>query len=376
MKLPNDLVPKSLAVQMAEWRRDAKPWKPWPYQERSLKFMLENSRAGLLLSPGMGKTSVSLAAIKILLKKKLAHRVLVIAPLRPVYAVWPAEVCEWADFKDMRIALLHGINKDRVLRTLTPEHRICIINPEGCQWLMSKRANMKVLDADTLIIDECFAAGTLISTPHGKLPIESLHDGDIIINESGTHSIIGVTAHKPAGNVVEVRVNAKTIRCTEDHPFFTELGWLPAKCLEGRRLLGITTLHNMQKNNAMSSGSFTKRTCASLLAILQSETTGKEGADNCTTLCKNSKTTREPHLEDTKTCFAEKAKSITYFRRPATANNKLDTQNCRHSLRNLWQKGVTRSKASGKRLTSNMLTCVRHSLDVEAGEGAGEADGG
>jgi SNF2 family DNA or RNA helicase len=153
-KLPADLVPKSLAVQMATWRRDAKPWKPWPYQERSLKFMLENSRAGLLLSPGMGKTSVSLAAIKILLKKKLVRRILIVAPLRPCTAVWPEQLCEWADFKDMRIALLHGPNKDKVLRTLTPKHQVAIINPEGCQWLMSKRANMKMLDADMLIIDE------------------------------------------------------------------------------------------------------------------------------------------------------------------------------------------------------------------------------
>ncbi len=149
-----DLVPTSLAVKMAEWRRGAKAWKPWPYQERALKFLLQNAQAGLLLDPGMGKTSVSLAAVKILLQQKLIRRVLVTAPLRACYDTWPAEVCDWVDFKDLRVALLHGPNKERVLRALTPEHQICIINPEGVQWLVADKARVKLLGADMLIVDE------------------------------------------------------------------------------------------------------------------------------------------------------------------------------------------------------------------------------
>ena len=67
----SDLVPKSVSERMTTWRAAAKRWKPWPYQERALKDLLENGQYGLLLSPGMGKTSIVLAAIKILLKKKL-----------------------------------------------------------------------------------------------------------------------------------------------------------------------------------------------------------------------------------------------------------------------------------------------------------------
>lgn len=152
--LPNDLVPKALAAKMAEWRKAAKPWKPHEYQGRAMKFMLENSSAGILLSPGMGKTSTTLAVTSILLKKKLVKRVLVTAPLRACYDVWPAEVCDWKDFKDMRVALLHGSDKDKTLRALTPQHQICIINPEGFAWLTKSKANMKLLDADMLVVDE------------------------------------------------------------------------------------------------------------------------------------------------------------------------------------------------------------------------------
>lgn len=154
MTLPTDLVPKSLALKMEQWRKAAKPWTPWPYQERTLKFMLENPRSGLLLDPGMGKTSVSLAMFKILLKKKLAKRMLVIAPLRACYYTWPAEVCDWTDFKDMRIALLHGADKEKNLRNLQPEHQICIINPEGIPWLFETMKRAKLLEADVLDIDE------------------------------------------------------------------------------------------------------------------------------------------------------------------------------------------------------------------------------
>lgn len=149
-----DLVPRSLATKMAEWRRAAKAWTPHPYQERAIKFMLERIFAGLLLAPGLGKSSVSLAVAKVFLKKKLVKRVLVVAPLRACYDTWPSEVCTWTDFRDMPIALLHGSDKDKVLRALTPAHVICIINPEGMAWLAEKK-RMAMLGPDVmLVIDE------------------------------------------------------------------------------------------------------------------------------------------------------------------------------------------------------------------------------
>lgn len=152
--MPNDLVPKSLALKMAAWRKASKPWKPHPYQGRSMQEMLGSAQFGLLLSPGMGKTSTTLGTFKILLQKRLVKRMLVIAPLRACYDVWPAEVCDWTDFNDLGVALLHGSGKDKALRSLTDEHRVCVINPEGVAWLTSKAANMKLLDADMLVVDE------------------------------------------------------------------------------------------------------------------------------------------------------------------------------------------------------------------------------
>jgi len=152
--MPHDLVPKGLAAKMAEWRAASKPWKPHEYQGRAMRFVLENPQSGLLLPPGMGKTSVTLGTLKVLLKKRLVKRLLVVAPLRACYDVWPAEVCDWTDFKDMRVALLHGPGKDAVLRALRPEHNVCVINPEGVPWLTASKARVRALGADMLVIDE------------------------------------------------------------------------------------------------------------------------------------------------------------------------------------------------------------------------------
>ena len=153
-----DLVPRSMLEDMenrkAEAVRTKHAWTPWEYQQRGLKLMLENAQCGLLADPGTGKTSVTLAAIKLLLKRKLIKRALIVAPLRPVYEVWPQELSDWTDFADLGVAILHDTGKERVLRQLRPEHQIAIINPEGFPWLASSAKHMKALGADMLVIDE------------------------------------------------------------------------------------------------------------------------------------------------------------------------------------------------------------------------------
>ena len=150
----NDLVPKQLVEQMAEHRDAAKNWVPWEYQQRGLKMLLENAQCGLLADPGTGKTSMTLAAIKILLEKKLIKRALIIAPLRPVYEVWAQEISDWKDFHGLNAAILHDLKKEHRLRMLKPEHQVVLINYEGLGWLFAKKAHIKLLGADMLVLDE------------------------------------------------------------------------------------------------------------------------------------------------------------------------------------------------------------------------------
>ena len=125
--------------------------------------MITQGAAGLLLDPGLGKTSITLAASKILLDKHIIRGVLVIAPLRPAKLTWPAEVKKWAQFNNLDLVLLHGKDKDKLL---AEKHDIYVINPEGLSWLLQpkwdrktprlsvQRMTMLMQKFDMLVIDE------------------------------------------------------------------------------------------------------------------------------------------------------------------------------------------------------------------------------
>lgn len=128
----------------------SKDWKPHKYQKNAIKFLLEHAAAGLFLDPGLGKTSIVLGATKILKEQGLLNRVLVIAPLRVCYGVWPAEAQKWNDFHGLKVVVLHGKDKELALRQ---EADIYVINPEGLDWLLQNN-RLKNLKVDTLVIDE------------------------------------------------------------------------------------------------------------------------------------------------------------------------------------------------------------------------------
>jgi SNF2 family DNA or RNA helicase len=131
-------------------------YNPHDYQRQAIQFMIERATAGLFLDPGLGKTSVVLAAFKLIQKKCGLNRVLVIAPLRVAHSVWPAEVKKWDDFAHFKIEVLHGEGKDEIMQRVNCGGRnapdICVINPEGLEWL--SRALGKTFPFDVLVVDE------------------------------------------------------------------------------------------------------------------------------------------------------------------------------------------------------------------------------
>lgn len=125
-------------------------WEPHEYQKEAVKFLITRGSGSLWLDPGLGKTSVVLSAYRVLRTKGLATKMLVIAPLRPVYAVWPVELKKWEQFSSYSMGVLHGPNKAKVLKQ---NHDIFVINFEGIGWL-SSQLNGKPWPFDILVIDE------------------------------------------------------------------------------------------------------------------------------------------------------------------------------------------------------------------------------
>lgn len=117
-------------------------WTPHHYQKQAMKFLIEHAAGALLLDPGLGKTSITLGALKVLMKRGLVQKTLIIAPLRVCQLVWPVERDKWKDFSGLRIEVLHGPDKDKALRR---DADIYVINPEGLDWLLGTEKSKSIV---------------------------------------------------------------------------------------------------------------------------------------------------------------------------------------------------------------------------------------
>lgn len=119
------------------------------YQKDGRNWLLRHRQAGLFLPPGLGKTLITLSSIDVLKTAKDVERVLVIAPIRVIYEVWPREVKKW-DF-DFKVGILHGPDKDSTVRK---KHDIYLINPEGLKWLFENHVVLFTRFKFMLVCDE------------------------------------------------------------------------------------------------------------------------------------------------------------------------------------------------------------------------------
>lgn len=147
--------------------------------ERAVKEMLQNAAYGLLLDPGLGKTSITLATFDILKDQGIVKRMLVIAPLRVCYDVWPMEGLKWKDFGHLKFELLHGPKKEERLHS---DADIFLINPEGVGWLveLGKNSSKKWVSRrqwdwpEMLVVDESTKFKHLRGTGRGKAIMRAL----------------------------------------------------------------------------------------------------------------------------------------------------------------------------------------------------------
>lgn len=123
---------------------------PREYQQRAIDFGLKLKKTCLFLWPGLGKTAVTLSIIKELLDSGEAKKVLIIAPLRVCYQVWPKEIKKWTQFKNLDFTVLHGPDK---LQKLKEQHQVYIINPDGLSWF-AQNLSAKTFNFDLLVLDE------------------------------------------------------------------------------------------------------------------------------------------------------------------------------------------------------------------------------
>ena len=125
---------------------------PHDYQRYVTEYIEAHPVCAVLLDMGLGKTSITLTALlDLLFDSFIAHRVLVIAPLRVARDTWPAEIEKWDHLKLLTYSVAVGTEKERKAALQRPAD-IYIINRENVQWLIEQSGIP--FDFDTVIIDE------------------------------------------------------------------------------------------------------------------------------------------------------------------------------------------------------------------------------
>lgn len=126
-------------------------YKAHEYQEYATRFIEDNEESAVFLECGLGKSVITLTAIKNLMARGEVNRVLVVAPLRVGKTTWPEEIGKWEHLAGLTYAVAIGSVAER-LSALKAKADITIINRENVEWLIEKSG--VAFDYDMLVIDE------------------------------------------------------------------------------------------------------------------------------------------------------------------------------------------------------------------------------
>lgn len=127
-------------------------YKPHDYQQFTTDFITTHPEAAIFLGMGLGKTIITLTAIKSLMLDSFeVTKVLIIAPLRVARDTWPAELEKWDHLADLRMSVMVGDKKTRTT-ALNQDADIYVINRENIPWLVD--VTWPDWPFDMVIIDE------------------------------------------------------------------------------------------------------------------------------------------------------------------------------------------------------------------------------
>jgi hypothetical protein len=213
---------------------------PFDHQKETAAFLAANKRAFCFNEQGTGKTASVIWAADYLMKQGRVKRVLVICPLSIMKASWQQDIFKFAMHRSCGIA--HGSAAQRA-KVINAGAEFVIINFDGVATAKNEILNGGF---DLIVVDECFVAGTQVHTPDGPKAIETLNAGDMVFTSNGVAPIKTVKRRESA-DIVEVTLrNGERITCTGEHPFFTDVGWVIARNLNGRRLVSQSDMSCMR----------------------------------------------------------------------------------------------------------------------------------
>ena len=125
-------------------------YQPHDYQKYATDFILSHPVAAILLQMGLGKSVITLTAMKELFDRGEISRTLVIAPLRVARDTWPEEIRKWDHLQGLTYSVAVGSVEER-RAALRRNVRIHIINRENIAWMMETGLQSGY---DMIVVDE------------------------------------------------------------------------------------------------------------------------------------------------------------------------------------------------------------------------------
>lgn len=127
-------------------------FKPHPYQERGINWILNHQSCGLFLPMGAGKTITTLMALDHLQHNTFeVNRVLIIGPKRVIETTWPDEIQKWSQTNDFRFSIISGTAEKR-RQAVQADADVYLIGKENVVWLVDLVG--RKWKWDMLVIDE------------------------------------------------------------------------------------------------------------------------------------------------------------------------------------------------------------------------------
>jgi len=138
----------------------------------------------------------------------------------------------------------------------------------------------------------CFTADTIVATKRGDVPIVDVKIGDYVLTRKGYSKVYNSFCTSCKSLIIIVSLCVGKLRCTDNHPIYTERGFIPANQLKSTDI--ITTI----KNGKPCKERLSSTTVSDLFAILSQNLkvigrtivaglreTGKPSKSTCTAIC-------------------------------------------------------------------------------------------
>lgn len=126
---------------------------PHEYQRRAIEFAVNHPKCMLALDMGLGKTSITLAAICRLFDDFAINRVLIIAPLYVASDTWVRELGKWSFESSFRPSIAVAVGSAAARRrAIESSADIVCINRENTAWIVKEYG--ATWDFDAVVVDE------------------------------------------------------------------------------------------------------------------------------------------------------------------------------------------------------------------------------